>query len=430
MGQLCLLWLTGVKHCMENQASWPSVRAARWGILEYTIGANLDEWSQCEKIQSFPRMIEENIPTDKISVWRRTRKTAGGYNVEDGAAGREETIDRRLDELPREEQTNHEVRDRIFEDVVGHDGHGRVHCMGVGVRPNPIRMRSSSHFYENQIAQLREEAEEREVRYRQEVEEREMRHQQELEQAKVEMRMELIQMLQSVGISILEHTSMTSLHFLRRCISTIFDVLLPRSHTPSFKQHRSPGEDSSYKLSVSKTPNFKLSGALKEKIEIMGTNATVMTLALIEPPLLKQFTQFMSQRISHSSGHDSVYSKERGCVLLLDFVHSWNDKWVGYDEKFWHMALLVVLVSGIILPASVISLYCTYLCYSGLASEPGDYACIGLHKHSKVVSTGTLSVGLLTTVLSVVYSTVRDGSSTTLLSPPSSPRAGQYSQSH
>lgn len=22
-------------------------------------------------------------------------------------------------------------------------------------------------------------------------------------------------------------------------------------------------------------------------------------------------------------------------VLLLDFVHSWNDTWVGYDEQFW-----------------------------------------------------------------------------------------------
>lgn len=77
------------------------------------------------------------------------------------------------------------------------------------------------------------------------------------------------------------------------------------------------------------------------------------------------------------------------------------------------------------MPASVISLYCTYLCYSGLASEPREYACNGLHKHSQAVSTGTLTVGLLTTVLSVVYSAVRAGSSTTLLSPPSSPRAGQ-----
>lgn len=82
-------------------------------------------------------------------------------------------------------------------------------------------------------------------------------------------------------------------------------------------------------------------------------------------------------------------------------------------------------VGGSVLPASVISLYCMYLCYSGLASEPRDYECNGLHKHSKAVSTGTLALGLLTTVLSVVYSAVRAGSSTTLLSPPSSPRAGE-----
>ncbi|KAE8709832.1 60S ribosomal protein L13a-4-like [Hibiscus syriacus] len=29
-------------------------------------------------------------------------------------------------------------------------------------------------------------------------------------------------------------------------------------------------------------------------------------------------------------------------VLLLDFVHGWNDKWVGYDEQFWYIALFVV----------------------------------------------------------------------------------------
>lgn len=82
-------------------------------------------------------------------------------------------------------------------------------------------------------------------------------------------------------------------------------------------------------------------------------------------------------------------------------------------------------VNGSILPASVISLYCMYLCYSGLASEPRDYQCNGLHKHSQAVSTTSLTLGLLTTVLSVVYSAVRAGSSTTLLSPPSSPRAGK-----
>ncbi|XP_008794380.2 probable serine incorporator [Phoenix dactylifera] len=160
-------------------------------------------------------------------------------------------------------------------------------------------------------------------------------------------------------------------------------------------------------------------------------------------------------------------------VLLLDFVHGWNDSWVSNDEQFWYMALFIVSlvcyvaafsftgllfhwftpsghdcglntffivltlilvfvfavvalhpkVNGSLLPASVISLYCTYLCYSGLSSEPRDYECNGLHGHSKAVSTGSLTLGLLTTVLSVVYSAVRAGSSTTLLSPPSSPRA-------
>jgi len=85
-----------------------------------------------------------------------------------------------------------------------------------------------------------------------------------------------------------------------------------------------------------------------------------------------------------------------------------------------------IQVNGSVLPASVISLYCTYLCYSALASEPRDYECNGLHKHSKAVSTGTLTLGLLTTVLSVVYSAVRAGSSAAVLSPPSSPRAGKY----
>jgi hypothetical protein len=40
------------------------------------------------------------------------------------------------------------------------------------------------------------------------------------------------------------------------------------------------------------------------------------------------------------------------------------------------------------------------------------------------VSKGTLGLGMLTTLLSVVYSAVRAGSSTTFLSPPSSPRDG------
>ncbi|KAF9613186.1 hypothetical protein IFM89_005957 [Coptis chinensis] len=94
----------------------------------------------------------------------------------------------------------------------------------------------------------------------------------------------------------------------------------------------------------------------------------------------------------------------------------------------WYIPLLIFIckqqVGGSLLPASVISLYCTYLCYSGLASEPRDYECNGLHNHSKAVSTGTLTLGLVTTVLSVVYSAVRAGSSNDSAFAPSSPRAG------
>ncbi|KAG6432213.1 hypothetical protein SASPL_103787 [Salvia splendens] len=160
-------------------------------------------------------------------------------------------------------------------------------------------------------------------------------------------------------------------------------------------------------------------------------------------------------------------------LILLDATHSWNDSWVAKDEQKWYIALLAVSVAcylgaftftgilfiwfnpsgndcglnvfflvtnfilafafaiialhpkvnGSLLPASVISVYCAYVCYTGLSSEPRDYACNGLHK-STAVSTSTLVLGMLTTVLSVLYSAVRAGSSTTFLSPPSSPRAG------
>ncbi|PIA39270.1 hypothetical protein AQUCO_02600009v1 [Aquilegia coerulea] len=161
-------------------------------------------------------------------------------------------------------------------------------------------------------------------------------------------------------------------------------------------------------------------------------------------------------------------------IMLLDFTYTWNDAWVEKDEKKWYIALLAISVgcyivaftfsgllfiwfnpsgkdcvlnvffivmtmilafgfailalhprvNGSLLPASVISVYCAYLCYNALSSEPRDYVCNGLHKRSKGVSTGTLILGMLTTVLSVVYSAVRAGSSTTFLSPPSSPKSG------
>ncbi|KAK9288160.1 hypothetical protein L1049_016609 [Liquidambar formosana] len=161
-------------------------------------------------------------------------------------------------------------------------------------------------------------------------------------------------------------------------------------------------------------------------------------------------------------------------IILLDCTHSWNDAWVAKDEQKWYIALLVVSigcylaaftisgilfiwfnpsgydcglnvfflvmtmilafsfavialhpsVNGSLLPASVISVYCAYVCYTGLSSEPQDYECNGLH-NSKAVTTSTLLLGMVTTVLSVLYSAFRAGSSTTFLSPPSSPKSGE-----
>ncbi|KAK7855736.1 uncharacterized protein LOC111994108 [Quercus suber] len=160
-------------------------------------------------------------------------------------------------------------------------------------------------------------------------------------------------------------------------------------------------------------------------------------------------------------------------LILLDFTHAWNDAWVEKDEQKWYIALLVIsigcyiiaftfsgilfiwfnpsgqdcglnvffivmtmilafafaiialhpAVNGSLLPASVISLYCAYVCYTGLSSEPHGYVCNGLN-NTKVVTTSTLILGMLTTVLSVLYSAFRAGSSTTFLSPPSSPKSG------
>ncbi|KAH9682961.1 tms1 isoform f [Citrus sinensis] len=158
-------------------------------------------------------------------------------------------------------------------------------------------------------------------------------------------------------------------------------------------------------------------------------------------------------------------------IILLDGVHTWNDAWVAKDEQKWYVALLAISVgcylaaftfsgilfiwfnpsghdcglnvffivmtmilafvfavialnpsvNGSLLPASVISVYCAYVCYTALSSEPHDYVCNGLHNKSKAVTISTLVLGMLTTVLSVLYSALRAGSSTTFLSPPSSP---------
>eukprot|EP00897_Mesotaenium_endlicherianum_P004540 jgi/Mesen1/4113/ME000216S03366 len=141
-------------------------------------------------------------------------------------------------------------------------------------------------------------------------------------------------------------------------------------------------------------------------------------------------------------------------VILLDFTYSWNEAWVAKDDQKWYVALLAISVgcyvlvitgavflfhffapgghdcqlniffitmtlilavgfaivslhpqvNGSLLPASVIAVYCVYLCWSALSSEPRAYACNGIAAHLNAVSGTALVMGMLTTLLSVVYS--------------------------
>lgn len=69
---------------------------------------------------------------------------------------------------------------------------------------------------------------------------------------------------------------------------------------------------------------------------------------------------------------------------------------------------------GSLFPSAIISLYCMYLCYSALQSEPRDYACNGLGQRLTAASGSTLAIGMLLTLASVVYSAFRAGSNTNL----------------
>jgi hypothetical protein len=151
-------------------------------------------------------------------------------------------------------------------------------------------------------------------------------------------------------------------------------------------------------------------------------------------------------------------------IILLDLSQAWNDKWVAMEDERFLYALLAITVScytgacvligvlfyffkpsgfdcnlnvalicltvlvclgftalsllpqarnGSLFPAGMITLYCTYLCYSALQSEPYEYECNGLRHHLTAASGSTLAIGMIITLVSVVYSALRAGSNTT-----------------
>eukprot|EP00879_Flechtneria_rotunda_P033791 GHRR01037575.1.p1 GENE.GHRR01037575.1~~GHRR01037575.1.p1 ORF type:complete len:175 (-),score=47.97 GHRR01037575.1:356-832(-) len=76
---------------------------------------------------------------------------------------------------------------------------------------------------------------------------------------------------------------------------------------------------------------------------------------------------------------------------------------------FSMLSLLPMARNGSLFPSSTTALYIMYLCYSALQSEPRDYECNGLGHRLNAASGSTLVIGMLVTLLSVVYSALRAG---------------------
>lgn len=68
------------------------------------------------------------------------------------------------------------------------------------------------------------------------------------------------------------------------------------------------------------------------------------------------------------------------------------------------LSLHPAVKSGSLFPASLISLYIMYLCYSALASEPKEYQCNALGHRVSAANESTLAMGVVVTVASIVYS--------------------------
>ncbi len=81
-------------------------------------------------------------------------------------------------------------------------------------------------------------------------------------------------------------------------------------------------------------------------------------------------------------------------------------------EYFGEVAHDVQARNGSLFPSAAITLYVTYLGYSALQSEPHEYECNGVGHRITAASATTLALGMLLTLLSVVYSALRAGSNT------------------
>jgi serine incorporator 1/3 len=72
--------------------------------------------------------------------------------------------------------------------------------------------------------------------------------------------------------------------------------------------------------------------------------------------------------------------------------------------SFTLVSISPIVRSGTLFPSAVISVYCMYLAYSALQSEPHSEVCNGLGHKIDAASGTTLAIGMVFMLLSVVYS--------------------------
>jgi len=114
-------------------------------------------------------------------------------------------------------------------------------------------------------------------------------------------------------------------------------------------------------------------------------------------------------------------------AMIAWMYHTYGGSDCGLNKTFitltWVTFLLMSAVSlhpkakpGSLFPSAVISCYCTFLCYSALSSEPVDYECNTFGRGSTLASRSSVFAGMAVTLASVVYSALRAGSTTGVLS--------------
>ena len=101
---------------------------------------------------------------------------------------------------------------------------------------------------------------------------------------------------------------------------------------------------------------------------------------------------------------------EDNCNVVVCFLHDLRHMCLHLCSFLTRLHVGLQAQNGSLFPSAVVSLYCSYLCYSALQSEPHSYQCNGLGKHFTAASGSTLAVGMVIAIVSVVYSALRAGS--------------------